>query len=410
MAVTAPRTERLRALDWLEEMLWLLEQRAPRAPALVAELEGETTVRAWTDAMHAVQRKYPLLSVRIGKIPGERPFFTYLSDAEVPFEVVPLAPTFSVEDEMERAMNTTFGDGSGALFRLTLFHAPSRCVVLLVSHHAAFDGKTNLMILLDLLAAVAGEALGPSIGLAPTLSALLGLRDAGPYRTMLMSNVGKPQAVPAERVRVKRLQLSPEKTNALVRDARAAGTSVQGALVAAMMVAGGNHRESWRTQPISYGVPIDVRPLLFMPATPGLLVSGYFGEVQPMPQRSFWDLARTVSRAVATARTREEVLTLVLRGRQLMEVEYDPTELLAMYRQGGPLGHELVVTNYGAPQKRTAFGPLTLKALSASSPAGNTQKVSAITVDDRMMLTHVSPDPFPSLLEHALAVLTDASG
>jgi hypothetical protein len=81
-----------------------------------------------------------------------------------------------------------------------------------------------------------------------------------------------------------------------------------------------------------------------------------------------------------------------------------------MYRQGGPLGHELVVTNYGAPQKRTAFGPLTLKALSASSPAGNTQKVSAITVDDRMMLTHVSPDPFPSLLEHALAVLTDASG
>jgi len=69
--------------------------------------------------------------------------------------------------------------------------------------------------------------------------------------------------------------------------------------------------------------------------------------------------------------------------------------------------HELMVTNYGNAQVRTAFGPLKLIALSSGSASGDvdTQNVSAITVDGQMMMTLVSPAPFPSLLDDARTIL-----
>jgi hypothetical protein len=75
-----------------------------RLRPLVAELEGATTVEAWKDALRAVQRKYPLLSVRIAKTPRERPFFTYAADTQVPFRIVPLAEPCTIDEEMGRAI------------------------------------------------------------------------------------------------------------------------------------------------------------------------------------------------------------------------------------------------------------------------------------------------------------------
>jgi hypothetical protein len=150
---------------------------------------------------------------------------------------------------------------------------------------------------------------------------------------------------------------------------------VQGALVAALAAAGGSYRESWRTAPIAYGVPFDVRAMLSLLDAPGLLTSVHRGTIEPSTDRSFWGLARTVS-----------------------------DELM----RKGPWQHDLMVTNYGNAPLRTTFGPLTpLNALSSGSASGrvDTQKVSAITVDGRMMLTRVSPEPFPSLLAETRAVL-----
>jgi hypothetical protein len=400
--------QKLRALDAFEEIFWLLEQIVPRAPVLVGELEGATSVQAWEDGLRAVQRKYPLLSVRISKIPGERPFFASAAHAHVAFRVVPLTEPFAIEEEMERAIEASFGDGSGPLMRVTLFHAPTRCVVLLVSHHAAFDGKTNLSVLLDLLAAVAGEALGPSRPISSALSALLGLPATGPYKQTLGSSRRTPGKVSAseERIRVERLQLSREETAALVRSARAAKTTVQGTLVAASAVAGRHYREAWRTAPIRYAVPMDVRTVLSILDSPGLLVSAHLGRIEPSPDHSFWDLARTISDDLAKSRTREAVLAGMLRLRQLMEIEHDPAGFLALQRKS-PMQHDLMVTNYGNARVRTAFGPLKLNALSSGSASGDvdTQKISAITVDGQMMMTHLSPAPFPSLLDDTRAVL-----
>lgn len=398
----------LRPLDALEEFFWLMEQSVPRAAALVGEIEGATTVQAWEDALRAVQRKYPLLSVRITKTPRERPFFAYAADTQVPFRVVPLAEPSTIDEEMGRAIEASFGAGDLPLMRVTLFHTPARCAVLLVSHHAAFDGKTNLMVLLDLIAAVTGEALGPPTPMSSPLSVSLGLPAAGPYQRTPASRRPHPETMSAarERIGVERLQLSREETAALVCCARAAGTTVQGALIAAAIAAGGSYRRSWRTAPIRYGIPIDVRAMVSLPGAPGVLVSSHVGTIGPSPDRSFWELARTVSDELAKSRTREAVRARMLRLRELVDVEHDPAGFAALLRKG-PMQHDLMVTNYGNEPLRTAFGPLKLNALSSGSASGavDTQKVSAITVDGRMMLTQVSSAPFPSLLADTRAVL-----
>jgi hypothetical protein len=403
--VIASFTHKLRALDAFEEVFWLLEQTVPRAPVLVGELEGATTVEAWEDGLRAVQRKYPLLSARITKSPGERPFFAYAADARVPFRVVPLTEHLVIEEEMGRAIDASFGDGSVPLMRVTLFHAPTRCVVLISSHHAVCDGKTNVSVLLDLVAAVAGEDLGPSRPISSGLSALFGLPAAGPYTQALPSSRRAPDDVCAskERIRVERLRLSREETAALVRGARAAKTTVQGALVAALAVAGRHWSPAWRSAPTRYAIAMDVRPMLSILDAPGLLVSAHLGTIEPSPDRSFWDLARTINGELAKSRKREAVLADVLRLRKLMEVEHDP----AGFRRTSAMQHELMVTNYGNAQVRTAFGPLKLIALSSGSASGDvdTQKISAITVDGQMMMTLVSPTPFPSLLDDARTIL-----
>jgi hypothetical protein len=403
--VIAAATQKHRPLDAFEEIFWLLEQTVPRAPVLVGEIEGATTVESWEDGLRAVQRKYPLLSARITKIPGERPFFAHAADAHVPFRVVPLTESLAIEGEMGRAIDASFGDGNAPLMRVTLFHAPTRCVVLLSSHHAACDGKTNLSVLLDLLAAVAGEALGPPIPISSGMSALFGLPAMGPYTQARASTRAAPDdaAASRERIRVERLRLSREETAALVRGARAAKTTVQSALVAALAVAGRHWSVAWREAPIRYAIAMDVRNVLSILDTPGLLVSAYLGAIEPSPDRSFWDLARAINDELAKSRTREAVLAAVVRLRRLMEVEYDPAE----FRRTSRMHHELMVTNYGNAQVRTAFGALKLTALSSGSPSGDgdTQKISAITVDGQMMMTLVSHAPFPSLLDDARTIL-----
>jgi hypothetical protein len=265
------------------------------------------------------------------------------------------------------------------------------------------------LVLLDLLAAVAGEVLGPPKPMTAALGELFGLDAAGPYKETLPSNRPATEMITAskERIHVQRLQLSREETLALVRGARAATTTVQGALLAALAVAGRHYRLAWRTAAIRYAIAMDVRTLLSMLGdTPGLLVSAHLGTIEPSV-RSFWDLARAINDDLANSRTREAVLAGVLGLRQLMDVEYEPATFSAL-RRNGAFQHDLFVTNYGNVQLRSVFGRLKLNALSSGSASGNidTQKISAITLDGRMMMTHVSPAPFPSLLDDARSILT----
>src|SRR5271170_4669434 len=172
--------KKLRVLDGLEEYFWLSENTFPRTTMILAEVEGATTVESWRDALDKVQQRYPLLSARVRKNPGERPYFETLPETQIPLRVIPLEGT-DLDDLIAQEPVTSFGYGDGLLARVTLCYSPERCVILFSAHHAATDGKTNLRIVEDLIAAVSGEALGDPFPLLPAIGEFFGLGEPGPY-------------------------------------------------------------------------------------------------------------------------------------------------------------------------------------------------------------------------------------
>jgi hypothetical protein len=87
----------------------------------------------------------------------------------MPLRIAPLWDSLVLEEEMERELQKSFGDGSGPLTRASLFHARDRSVVMFATHHSSMDGKSHLLLVQDLLASVAGEDLGEPLEVEPGL-------------------------------------------------------------------------------------------------------------------------------------------------------------------------------------------------------------------------------------------------
>ena len=97
--------------------------------------------------------------------------------------------------------------------------------------------------------------------------------------------------------------------------------------------------------------------------------------------------------------------------REVVQREGDPDDLNTIDPKGF-YNHDLMISNYGDPGVRTSFGYLTLTALYPSVITGdvNTQSISVLTVAGKLHITHISRQPFPSLVEDACAILQEASG
>jgi hypothetical protein len=68
----------------MEHIFWLLNRSAGNQIVLAAEIEGETTLRAWRQALNALQRRHPLLSTTITLSSNGLPYFEGPSVQEIP--------------------------------------------------------------------------------------------------------------------------------------------------------------------------------------------------------------------------------------------------------------------------------------------------------------------------------------
>ena len=401
---------KLRELDAFEEFFWLIEQSVPVFHTIIAEVKGATTIEQWERALDAVEVRYPLLSASIRKLPGERPFFEKLPGVSMPLRIAPLRDSLVLEEEMENELQKPFGDGSGPLTRATLFHAGDRAVVMFATHHSSLDGKSHLLLLQDVLAAVAGEDLGEQLEVLPGIGQLLGLPASADYVKKL---AGKPVApedgagVEVFRVRVQRLQLTVEETTALLERAKKEQTTVHAALVAALTLAGKRYSDAWRVGPVRCMSPIDMRKALGLPDAAGLLLSLHQGPVPTPDGASFWDIARAVREDMLPAQTADGARHLLSVMSSRVAEEHNARDLYWSVLNG-PLLHELMVTNYAGYRARSEYGDLRLEALftGSSSVMPTLQKVSVLTVNGRLGMTLVARDVFPNLLEDARYILT----
>jgi hypothetical protein len=376
----------------------------------VAEVEGPTMVGEWRRALGAVRERYPLLSVRIRKEPGERPYFETRPDAVIPLHVVPLEEA-DLDYLVAQETVTSFEYGDGPLARVTLCYSPEYCAVVFSAHHAITDGKTNVQIVEDLIAAVSGESLGARLPVVPALGEFFGLGEPGPY--VEVSAAAKAPAsyvrfdLPAPRVERHHLEASDLK--AVCATANEEGTTVHGALLAAFFLAGRALAESWRTSPVVWLSPMDLRPMLNLYGIPGAIVGIHVSVMQPSDNPPFWEFARALKKDMLPSQTKEVMAKGVKALRERVEREGDPDDTNTINPKGA-FKHELMISNYGDPGVRTRFGRLTLRALypSVLSGFGDTQSISMITVGGTLYISHASRQLLRSLVEDALAILRDA--
>lgn len=401
---------KLRELDAFEEFFWLIEQSVPVFHTIIAEVKGATTIEQWERALDAVEVRYPLLSASIRKLPGERPFFEKLPGVSMPLRIAPLRDSLVLEEEMEKELQKPFGDGSGPLTRATLFHARDRAVVMFATHHSSLDGKSHLLLVQDVLAAVAGEDLGEQLEVLPGIGQLLGLPASADYVKKLAGRSVAPEdgaGVEVFRVRVQRLQLTMEETTVLVERAKKEQTTVHAALVAALTLAGKRYSDAWRVGPVRCMSPIDMRKTLGLPDAAGLLLSLHQGPVPTPDGASFWDIARAVREDMLPAQTADGARHLLGVMSSRVAEEHNARDLYWSVLNG-PLLHELMVTNYAGYRARSEYGDLRLETLftGSSSVMPALQKVSVLTVNGRLGMTLVARDVFPTLLEDVHDILS----
>lgn len=404
-------TTKLRDLNSFEEFFWLLEQSVSVFHTVVVQVNGPTTIEQWWEAMEAVQVRYPFLSATIKKIPGKRPFFKKEEGSSIPFRIAPLTDSLVLEQEMENEFQKSFGDGSDALTRASLFYAQDRSVILFSTHHSSLDGKSHLLIIQDLLAHIAGESLGKPFEMPPSLAQLLGLPAPADYTKKMgdgptIADEGIGIKLPS--VRVQHLQLSVEETEVLVERAKREETTVHAAIVVALALAGKRYPEKWNVDQMRCMSPIDLRKTLSIPDAAGLLIGGHSSSV-PTQEASFWSTARAVKKDMTASDCLDEARERMGGLSSMVAEEHNPRNFYSSV-VGGPMAHELLVTNYAGYKVRTKYGNLKINNLFTGGPAAAArQKVSVLTVNGRLGMTLVARDPLLTLLNDAREILSYAT-
>lgn len=401
--------DKIRTLDSYEEFFWLLEQSVPMQGMIAAEVVGETTVTQWEHALTEVQGRYPLLSASIRKTSKQRPYFARTNGTTIPLEVSVLSDGTLLVNEMEGVLQNSFGDGSGSLLRLSLFHRDGSCALLVAMHHAAFDGKSGLLILQDLLRVVAGEALEPRSARNISMRELLGQPPLSAYRRPIKGGLSRASAERQShnlpKLQVKRLVMEVEETRELLDRVKYERTSVTSAIIVALALTGTKDRQAGRDEPVQCVSPIDIRKKYGVEDACGLLIGLHPVALDATSPLSFWEKARHVRRTFETVQTEETLLRGLGFLDELVLDEQSPDDVFEIATSF--LTHDFMVTNYAGLDMRTVYGGLRINSLFTGSASADpkSQKVSVLTLHGKLGMTLVSRMPIPNLLEETRAIL-----
>jgi hypothetical protein len=410
-AVTESAQDAIRSLGSLEHLFWLYDQNRFVHFAVTALISGETSPRDWRRALDRLQKRHPILSVCIGGEPGSVPSFRQADGTPIPLRIVEDEPELRWEAEVGEELATPFNPSQAPLTRAVLIQGARDAAFMLVAHHSIADGLSLAYAIRDTLDALAGRSLRPLPWL-PSQDDMMNVSDS------LADGQEQDQAeapTPAvyrrhdnARPTVKGLRLSPGLTSSVRDRARQEGTTVHGALCAALVLAFREVFAAWREIPLRILSPINARPLLDAGESCGVFL-GATTSVFDRHAMDFWDIARDARISVAANQTSENIAAQLTAFRQVVG---NGAEVATVAEFGAKVfANEILLTNLGSLSFDRRFGPVTLKAM--FGPAVLTgfegqQTIGVATVNGALFLLHTSHTPPEGLLEKTQSVLTQA--
>jgi NRPS condensation-like uncharacterized protein len=408
--------KKVRALSAMERLFWLMDQNHPTHFTVTAEVKGITKVQSWRDALDAVQRRHPVLSTSIHRNEKGQPVLYQVDAAPIPLRVVDGSAQGCWESELAREMAVPFTPEQAPLIRGVLIHKPQSAVLIMIAHHAIADGMALVFLIRDVLQVLSGrqiEALSFSSSAEELLSKLPKGDEITPAEA---SQADVPPAEPAVyreadglTPRVTARKLDKNLTATLKERARREGTTVQGALCAALVLAGRKTSSTWRKQSVRVMSPIDVRAHLGAGEACGLYLIGGIVPFRPDDSRPFWELARFAKRELSPSQTFQSLSTSLHGLEAIMTKDMD-VETAAEFAAGA-FARDLMVSNLGQMPYESEFGKLKLEAVwgpTSLQGLDREQNVGIATTNGAMRLLHASYSLIPYLLENTELILRAA--
>jgi len=404
----------LRVLGPSEHYFWLSNQTSPKHFVVAAQIAGFTKAASWLVALIAVQQRHPLLQACITEDQVGAPYFCRLNEAGIPLRVVHGGVLANWEREMVLELATPLPMTGGPLVRVALLHEENRSILIVSAHHSIADGLSLTFIVRDLLRALSGRSL-ERLRLTPSQEDLCEALDADPGGVQPDPPAPKtvrPGQLP-DRSRsapsVQSLRLSAEISGGLRKRARQERTTVHGALVASVSLAGRQISSEWMEEPVRVISPVDNRKLLGL--NDECLLSIVFPITEHSPRRDaqFWDVARGVTRDLAAARTKNGVAATFAAFGQLISSGPDAKAISQFELQ--MCANEMMMSNLGVLPIETNYGDLILEAFWGPSVfvgIEGEQMIGAATLHGAIHLLHSSYTPIPSLLQTTERTLLEA--
>ena len=397
----------LRPLGWTERLFWLLDRNRPRHFVLAAQVEGHTTADAWRRAVDAVQRRHPLLSVRIEARDDSVPCFRRAPGAQIPLRVV-RGEGFGLdwEPQFARELASPVDPEQAPLMRVALCLEPDRAVCILSAHHSIADGMSVAFVVRDLLQALAGSTL-QSLPVLPACDDLVGQAAAGLGREAAVAALDLPAPGPTSVYRrrdgavpqIQMIGFEPPLVTRLRERARAEGTTLHGALCSGLALTFAQALDRPAGEPIRIWSPMDVRRLLGLGEDCALLALSMIVRAEPRGLPGFWDVARGISGRLAASRTTDYLAAaLGFLSQSIGSLEVAEAAQLMARR----FPFDFVVTNLGLLPYQTRFGHLKLSALwgpAVLSGFENEHVFGVTGTNAGLSLTYTSHTPIESLFE-----------
>lgn len=407
-----------RRLSPLETGLWRMDQAAPLNFATVAEISGPLDAAALRVALDATQSRHAHLRERIIVDDARRPAFTREGVAALPLRIAEndwLA-------EVEREINDAVPAEVGPLARCVL--VPTRegsCRVILTLHHSIGDGMSGAYLMRDLIQSAGAAAEGLPADLAPltddtplddrvppgglaglwaklrfVLSELVHLLTRGtPVR------MRRDRTVPCweRRTRLIHEVLDPDLSARLANRAREEGTTVHGALSAAITLGLVEDTGVKRGAHVVFGSPVNLRKDLSPPVADdvGFYVSMLAFHAVVRPDMRLWDLARAVRASLTADRERGTPAAVIgllpLLFALIGGARTSPRTLAARWERMVPATTGL--TNLGRLDVETTHGPLRIESLhfAAAPSALGDFLCTATSLHGRIFWNFLWPDP-----------------
>ncbi len=404
-----------RPLGAMEKTFLLLDQISQVHFVIAAEIIGTKTISEWREALNALQRRHPLLSVYIKSNGFIHPSFQHKNGTEIPLRVVEENVNYRWEKELEKELSMPFDSTQAPLVRAVLVQQCQKSIFIFASHHSIGDGMSGLIVINDLLKSLSGQQLLP-LEAPDSSDNLLGITN--PYYERVdggssLSDTLKEQLVFVRREEampsVERSQLSSEFTLRLSNRCKAEGTTVHGALCAAFVMAGREIERDWKNIPIRLVSPASIRKTLGTNDNVAQYIVAKTIIYPEQTESAFWDLARFSKREIEGISSLESIETNIEIASQWVFNSKDVMEISNLLQKG--FATEMMVTNLGRLSYQTDFGTLKLEGIwgpLALSGSKGDQTIGVTTTNGSMRLMHVSRIPLKSLLNVAENILIAA--